>query len=240
MMSKLISASEAARRLGVTDKTVRSWIKAEKLGAIHIQKNLLGIPEQDVERLRKERSLYVSTQQPDTTELTARLEHVEQELTDISEQYRMLEQRIAAKHDTELSIASLDMELLKLRERLEQLERAEKDVSPRTPDESPMTLKERRPHATTPVAAKGTLPEGLVAFTDFFKRHGISESTARRGMEAKAFPIVSNEWHRGNAVIKQALDAEGQIHFCQFFSTHKAFHQCDLADCPCHTIAPQQ
>ncbi len=234
MMSKLISASEAARRLGVTDKTVRSWITAGKLDAIHIQKNLLGIPEQDVERLRKERSLYVSTIQPDTSELIARLEHVEEELANISEQYR------AAKHNTEVSIAALDLELLKLRERLEQLERAEKPLAPRAPEASPTTTKERRPHAPAPTEAKGTLPEGLVAFTDFYKAHSISETTARRGLEGQYFPVVSGPWHRGNSVIKQALDLSGQRAFCEYFSSKGKLHQCDRADCPCHALATQQ
>ncbi len=212
-MAKYVSASAAARLLGMNEKTIRNWIEAGQVTAKRVSEKRFNVSMDEIRRIAAERG-------------------------------------IELEHDTDdqrLAISALDLELYKLRERvaqleqrLERLERAEKTIAPRAPEASPTTMKERRQHATVPTEAKGTLPEGLVAFTDFYKAHSISETTARRGLEGQCFPVVSGPWHRGNSVIKQALDLSGQRAFCEYFSSKGKLHQCDRADCPCHTIAPQQ
>ena len=216
-MAKYVSASKAAALLGLNEKTVRSLIERGEIQAYHVSAKRFNVSMDEVHRIAAKRG-------------------------------------IELEQDTEVSIASLDLELLKLRDRIEQLEQlrerlerleqrlehADKPIAPRAPAERPTTMKERKPHTSMTTEAKGTLPEGLVAFTDFYKAHSISETTARRGLEGQCFPVVSGPWHRGNSVIKQALDLSGQRAFCEYFSSKGKLHQCEVADCPCHTLAAQQ
>lgn len=54
-----ITATEAARRLGVTDKTLRKWIAAGKIAARRISETRLALNIEDVQSLAKERSTTV-------------------------------------------------------------------------------------------------------------------------------------------------------------------------------------
>lgn len=92
-MSRFVSASEAARRVGVTDKTIRAWIASGKLAAHHIAKNRLAISENDVERLARERQQYASEPRPDVSELQERLTDLERKYQELSEQYQELAAR---------------------------------------------------------------------------------------------------------------------------------------------------
>ena len=55
-----LTATQAAKKIGVTDKTVRRWISEGKLKGHHVTKNRLAIAENDVERILEERSKYPS------------------------------------------------------------------------------------------------------------------------------------------------------------------------------------
>jgi len=93
-VAKYITATEAAKRLGVTDKTVRSWIKDGKLDAHHVASNRLAILESDVERIKRERKLYEGDVQS-TADLQARVEELEQKNADLERRQAELESRLS-------------------------------------------------------------------------------------------------------------------------------------------------
>lgn len=53
-----LTATQAAKIIGVSEKTVRRWVSAGKLAGHHIAKNKLAIAESDVEQIVAERSKY--------------------------------------------------------------------------------------------------------------------------------------------------------------------------------------
>ncbi|SRR5579885_2633856 len=84
-----LTATKAAERLGVSEKTVRRWIKERKLTAHHPGgvKNRFAIPEDEVENLVRERAQYrdqdielVTTRSQDMPDFITRVERLEQRL----------------------------------------------------------------------------------------------------------------------------------------------------------------
>jgi hypothetical protein len=99
---------------------------------------------------------------------------------------------------------------------------------------------ETKPRPTPTQAPQEGLSKGLRGVTDFYKAHGVSETTARRGLEGKYFPVVQGEWQRGNAIIKQApLDLSGQRAFCEYYAGKRKLHECLDAACVCHQVIGQ-
>jgi transposase-like protein len=76
----LLNASEVARRLGKTDKTVRQWIKDGKLHAVHISSKELGIEESDVLRLARHIGVDLPGPASSETGETERINRLEQEI----------------------------------------------------------------------------------------------------------------------------------------------------------------
>jgi excisionase family DNA binding protein len=84
------TAIEAARTLGVSEKTIRRWIEENKLQARRVARNKLAIPENEIERLAQER------EQAGALDQVARLEALEQKYRDLEARYSGLVERIAA------------------------------------------------------------------------------------------------------------------------------------------------
>lgn len=96
---RYLTAIEAAHRIGVSEKTVRLWVKEGKLEALHPAKNRLAIAEDDVERLAQERRLYYRTQpetpssdhtQPDISALERRIRELEQKVLGLEQERHTL------------------------------------------------------------------------------------------------------------------------------------------------------
>jgi excisionase family DNA binding protein len=88
-MGRYITASEAARRIGCTDKTVRKWIAQGKLDAHHVTPNQLAILETDVARIIRERRLYQDDDNQDT--LLSRVQSLEQKVVEQEQRLASLE-----------------------------------------------------------------------------------------------------------------------------------------------------
>jgi len=88
-----VTAAQAARIIGVSDKTIRVWVKAGKLSADHPAKNRMAIPIVEVELLAQERARY---QEPATVPDTADLTHQFAELkAELKNEINALKQRVA-------------------------------------------------------------------------------------------------------------------------------------------------
>lgn len=94
----------------------------------------------------------------------------------------------------------------------------------------PSTL---RPSRAVYTPGKGdTLPPGLVGWRQFADAHNIAQSTVQRAVESGRLPVVCGEWKRGRAIVKQALDAEGQRAFIALYAeSYPGFKVC-CSSCP--------
>ncbi len=101
----------------------------------------------------------------------------------------------------------------------------------------------KTPQATRSRITPGetTLPSGYRGFTDFFRDHGIPESTADRAAKAGIFEIATDGWRVDGYPVKKALDPTAQRLFCQHFH-HRApqYHECSINDCPCHQFPKEK
>ena len=86
---KYLNAAQAAKRIGVSDKTIRRWLKEGKISAIRTENNQLMIPESEVEAHRRQRAQFVQSEegqdtpshdQTDITALAAKVAELEQEV----------------------------------------------------------------------------------------------------------------------------------------------------------------
>lgn len=175
---RYLNASQAAKRIGVADKTIRRWLQEGekgkwKLTAVRTSSNQLAIPESEVERIKKalsqERSQFVTSDQSrdnldmsghDVEALQARIEEVEQEVSALKERVATLEQ--------------------------EKLMR--KPASPRPVPQ----VQKRTAERTSEVSAE--LPAGTLSATDFAAQIGMSyddfKNYMRRGISGDHLDIT--------------------------------------------------
>jgi excisionase family DNA binding protein len=147
-MSKYITATEASRRLGVTDKTVRTWVKDGKLDAHHVAKNKLAILAADVEALRRKRENY-QDETPDISHLVARIAELERMCADLDQKYTELAASVA--------------------------EKVEKQPV-RRPARSPAAVSQKYTTMIS-VDVPADIPDGSMLFADFAEKHGVPRAT---------------------------------------------------------------
>lgn len=91
---KYLNATQAANRLGISDKTMRRWLKEEKfkLHAVRTPSHELMIAEDEIERVKRERAEYASNQGEETTgnapeliesALAGRVEELERQIAEL-------------------------------------------------------------------------------------------------------------------------------------------------------------
>jgi excisionase family DNA binding protein len=197
-MPKYITAVEAARRLGVNEKTVRNWVRAGTLDAHKGAKNRLDILALDIEALRRKRESY-QDETPDILHLVARIEDLERKYSDLGQKYMELSSAVAEKVEKQAMSEPVMAET-----------RVHKKDST---DENKVV----------PVGAPVDLPDGTLTAVDFAKelgmeysvlegvmRHGIAlgrgkgkdyievtkMASARVGYSAKYFTPVQQEMAR--------------------------------------------
>src|SRR5579872_2221711 len=162
-----VTAIQAAGMIGVTERTIREWIKDGKLSAHHPfeHTNRLAIPRLEVEALaRKRKQYYVEV--PDMTEIAVRPADLEQKIeklgnleakyTDLQEKCAELEKRIDERAP-EWSISTFRAS------DVDQIPRAQKRSTVRNRDTSP----------------DKDLPEGCILARDFAKQYGVAPETFR-------------------------------------------------------------
>lgn len=147
-MPKYITATEAARRLGVTDKTVRTWVKDGKLDAHHVAKNKLAILAAEVEALRRKRENY-QDETPDISHLVVRIAELERKCSDLDQKYTELVASVA--------------------------EKVEKQPV-RRPGRSTAVVSQKDAVMAS-VSIPAGIPDGSVLFADFAEKHGVPRAT---------------------------------------------------------------
>ncbi len=163
-MPTYLTATQAAQRLGKSEKTIRRWIDEKRLPAFHPQgrKNRLAIAEQDIDKLAQELAEYeqpaapISSEQ-DTTALVERMTELERRVTE-------LEQRLA---------------------------RATMPTAPTAVAEQDSATRTRAPRVITPTAAPTDIPPGSVHMRDFAEHHGVNAATFRDHITSGNVPALT-------------------------------------------------
>lgn len=151
---RYLTATQAAKIIGVTDRTIRDWIKAGKLSAHHPSPNRLAIPENEVESVARERRQY-QVNVPDPADLAVKVGELEQKYQELAQRYEDLVQRMAASPPAPQA----------------QIETIAHPVTPSA-----------RVRAAAPARRKkgeSDLPEGCILARDFALKYGVPAPTFR-------------------------------------------------------------
>jgi Helix-turn-helix domain len=100
---KYLNATQAANRLGISDKTMRRWLKEEKydLHAVRTPSHELMIAEDEIDRVKRERAEYADDRSQETTDapgsaragesaLSGRVEDLERQLEELRTEIRQI------------------------------------------------------------------------------------------------------------------------------------------------------
>lgn len=224
-MGRYITASEAARRIGVTDKTVRKWIVQGKLDAHHVHPNQLAILETDVERIIRERRLYQGNDNQDRHMLLSRLLDVEQKIAEQEKRLATLEQEIRALKNPH-RVSNRDVPVMSV---------AGRPMNESFPQSGPQNrIVEPKVHIPA------ELPREVVSAIDFAAWHNIHRTTMRRhcisGIQGDWINTIEVPKSGGRAGDKERwLTSDQQLGAVQFWHRHQVnFVECNQLDCPCH------
>jgi superfamily II RNA helicase len=160
-MPKFINATQAARILGVTDKTVRTWIKRGDIHAEHVTKNRLAILKSDVEKLKRKREYYQSEDKEDVSLLVEKIEELTEKCSDLERKY------------SEIELKYRELSLL-----IEEMSRKKHVV-----EEYPVVNHVQvLSHEKDDKKVNDDIPHDCVWARDFAVKHGVKESSFRRHM----------------------------------------------------------
>lgn len=208
-MTSYLTATQAASRLGKSEKTIRRWIDQGRLVAHHPQgrKNLLAIAESDVEKLAQEQEQY--TQPEDQASLEDRVQQLEQEVRDI----RSLTDRVAALEQS--------------------LERLALQLNQGLPAIAPARPRIMRPAAAAyTVSTPVDIPRGSLPHRDFAERHGVNPNTFRDHVIKGLVPAVSRPKANRPREIERWLSPEQQRDAIAFWTRNGTHWQhCEDPQC---------
>lgn len=208
-MQQFHTISQAARMLGITEKTLRQWAARAKItferGQPDHREKL--ITHTDLEQLATLHGLPLDHEAVmRDTSLEARITKIEQRLATLEASIR--------EHGTLLEALSTSRPLDIPLTQTKPLARA------------PMP----QPH----VHSGQGLPEGLEIATAYATRHGIPATTINKAILSGRLEAVIGQWVVGRATVHKALDQAGQE---QFFKLYPQAITCDDPSCACQTRA---
>lgn len=230
---KYLTAIEASKHIGVSEKTIRLWIKEGKLQAHHPAKNRLAIAEVDVERIAKERQLYYGTR----PEMTASI-HT---LPDISaHDIDTLFTRIAQlEHQPEISVLTRELGKLQAKvdvqqARIDELERRITElegrnipvhpIPPSTTSDIPPKARPQRSDVDASNPIPSDLPPGTLSASDFATILEIPydhmRNYMRRGVNGEHLDITEIPHHTRPGYSYKYLDPEQQERAIELLRKH--------------------
>ena len=237
---RYLNAAEAARALGIGDKTIRRWLKSGRFpSAIVKQNGEYAIPEEEVESLRKHRTKYVRTKASDQSP----------DVSILAEKLAALEQEVAALKGQSLS-----------HQKDESVSRKDEMVSATTTQQEEPQNRNVEPKRAYTRRKDAGLPEGCILATEFGLRHGVPRETFNDHMREGVGPglihgpdvpedgsVLVKDYVRheerpkrvrrdGTIEKEKYLTPEQQLGAIQFWKRHNtpSFSQCDRTECPCH------
>lgn len=153
-----ITATEAARRLGITDKTLRKWIANGRISARHVTATRLALKAEDVSELASELD-------------NAKASDINGVLSAISTRLTEIEYRLATLE----TVAQVQIEALE--KRVIDLEALTTRRSPHQATLFEVTPREPRHDGRSSPAPAIDLPDGAILATIFAKRHNVNRRT---------------------------------------------------------------
>ncbi len=148
-----VSAAEAGRRIGVTEKTVRTWIAEGKLSAHHPVKNRLAIPVSEVESMARERGQYQGGEILGLADLARQVEQLRSTVEQQQEEIERLKERHVSAPALPALWSSADY----------------------TPLPSERSARPARRQSIT----SDPLPPGAILASKFAEDHGVNRATFR-------------------------------------------------------------
>src|SRR5882762_6437952 len=146
------NAVEAAKEIGVSDKTIRNWIEEGKLSSERTPSNRLAIPESEITKLKKEYARF--SQQENTIDtLSARILELERRCVGLEQRVEELEHRCLTEKVLQSPVSTF---------------------SPY--DTSPISQPQKRATVTS-TSAPVDLPPGSMLFADFAEKYGVPRGT---------------------------------------------------------------
>jgi chromosome segregation ATPase len=199
MTSGDFNASQAAKRIGISDRTIRRWLKPDKHGkvklpSIRTESGQLAIAAADVELLRQEveeeRTRFVT---PTHAYATARQEMPTHDIGQSVGHDIDIEQRLASMAQSIANLnATIDIQSRRINEltkRVAELEARNVPTQPVPPSTTADTISQAKPpkqpsDTSSPIPTD--LPHGTLSAVDFAKHVGLKytilEGTIRHGM----------------------------------------------------------
>lgn len=239
-MTTYLTATQAATRLGKSEKTIRRWIKEKRLVAHHPQgrANMLAIAESDIDQLALELAQYEQQSESDQTPDTGSLESLESRIA-------ALEQQLPG--DTSLTlatrIAALESRLTAIEQKLASIEPPAQAAAATTQPATRTLHPTRAVYATT--ERPGTqetpvdIPSGSLEYWQFAINHSVNKNTFRDHVTKGFVPSIARPKPNRPGQVERWLTLEQQLQALAFWQNNgTAYATCDNPVCPCHSSLP--
>lgn len=212
-----VTAIQAASLIGVTERTIREWIKDGKLSAHHPfgHANRLAIPRSEVEALARKRKLYY-VETPD--------------LTDVAQRLAVLEQKMGRLDELEGQYMALVEKCALLEQRLNEQASTWSVPMSGIADPSPISTAQKRvSEPKRESSLTKDLPAGCLLARNFARMHGVAPETFRdhitkglgRGLDGKEQVAVSERPKPGREKERERyLTPEQQEQALAFWRRH--------------------
>jgi hypothetical protein len=217
MEEEYVSITEAARRVGKSDKQVRHWVQSGKLTARYLPRHRAEIAVKDLEPFLPEP---LPGQVNDLNErvFKRRLAPLEERLAEVSQENTRLKQRLA---DVEQSRGDLFDQVMRLTERTHNLQMRLDSLE-----------EQFRAWKSSPVPEPAPEEQGEsvppdVLLTDFADLHAINRNESERRWKAGFIAGKKIQTQRRQTIV---LEAKGQHDFWVQFHKKPGFRTCD--HCP--------
>jgi excisionase family DNA binding protein len=239
---RYLNAAEAARALGIGDKTIRRWLKAGRFPSAIVRENReYAIPEDEIEALKQHRLKYVHTkttshdQSPDITALAEKLAVLEQEVAELRKG-----QSISPRQEPSMPIQAQTLDAI-----------PQKEVTQNRTTTAKKEGSEKRAYNRK---QDTSLPDGCILASKFAVDHGIARPTfidhMTKGlgpglidMSTDTIPqrdqVAHNERPKPRRPREKEkyLTSNQQHEAFKFWQRHHiSFAECHDSGCWCHTI----
>lgn len=185
---RYLNASQAAKRIGVADKTIRRWLQEGekgkwKLTAVRTTSNQLAIAELDVERIKrelgKERSQFVTFDQSvDSLDMSGyNVEVLETKVGELEQEVNRLRERVAILEQEKFSVQGKS-----------------RRASASTSSDTVPVLRAQKRSTEQTIAVPSELPAGTLSASDFAATIGMTydhfKNCMRRGVSGQRLDIT--------------------------------------------------